>query len=545
MNFISNPDLRQQLVQAIRSGGQDGLTTAQDVRTFLGQLLDELEATESAQATKADLGPNGQVLPDQLPAVDQTGLVHLEGAETITGPKTFAASLDVPALTTAGSQLALQQNGDEYGPTRLTLLNRYGFNGALFENLGLDLVDFGFKTSEGGDFRLRFEHRSQFWGNSNNTNGEFQLRHPVSGAPTSHFNTFGEYAALFRNGQRVGINTDYPTELLEVNGRVKATAFIGDGSQLTGLPAAELPANKGVANGYAPLDATAKVPAANLPPYPVGVSQDQVNILAGRFIVSSAGVVRTYTDLKTTVLNTGDTVYLPYNGYIVSYNQAIKFANVTIVGNNCTLGIDNGIGWVFTNCQVRNLTLAGTQGKPSGALNDETTGLINSTFTDCAISNVALYNVPGYANGSAATPVPSTVVFDNVNASTGTYLNGITLKGYGTSTFPASLSNGASIQDYRPRATSINQLLLSAQMPGGASTMLQLAHGLAAGNIVSITALAYGGTVGLFVPPGFTVQPNLEYYCYLNGANVVVATTANSTALFNGGIQLCITYKVS
>jgi hypothetical protein len=41
--------------------------------------------------------------------------------------------------------------------------------------------------------------------------------------------------ATFKNNGRVGINIVEPTEQLEVSGNVKATKFIGDGSQLTGI----------------------------------------------------------------------------------------------------------------------------------------------------------------------------------------------------------------------------------------------------------------------------------------------------------------------
>jgi|GEM_PF-3708734 len=587
MSFLPPTDLRQSLLQKVRSGGQNGLTTAQDLRDFLGELLDELTAAEAAAsasaATKADLGPDGLVLPAQLPpAPDPAALVHLAGAETITGPKTFAGDVFI-GNGQDGSGLKIRKPSGEGYQRLLDVTNVDRPNSINFGAVGEggDLRYHGtshrWLANGGGPARMLLDEQSNlavagqvqaaafvgdgaqltnlpasqtFSGSTLQLGGHEALRYDaatnalVQGGGPDNLDAVA-YANNFMwtgngTGQRMLLDTG--SNLL-LKGQVRAAAFVGDGAQLTGLPAAERPANRGVANGYAPLDATAKVPAANLPPYPVGVSLDQVNILAGRFIVSSGGAVRTYTDLKATTFNAGDTVSLPYNGYIVSYNQYVTFTNVKIIGNNCTLGIDNGIGWVFTNCQVRNLNLAGTQGRPNGDLNDEVVSLINSTLTDCTVSNVALYNVPGYTNGYPAQPVPSTCVFDNVTASNGTYLCGITLKGYGISTFPTSLRNGATIQDYRPRPTSLNQLLLSAQMPGTANTALQLPHGLTAGNIVSLTALAYGGTTGLYVPPGFTLQPNLEYYCHLNGANVLVTTTANSTALYNGFIQLCVTFK--
>jgi hypothetical protein len=42
---------------------------------------------------------------------------------------------------------------------------------------------------------------------------------------------------VYEHGNNVGINTTTPTEVLEVNGNVKADKFIGDGSGLTGVPA--------------------------------------------------------------------------------------------------------------------------------------------------------------------------------------------------------------------------------------------------------------------------------------------------------------------
>jgi hypothetical protein len=48
MSFLTAIDLRAALQTAVRSAGHGGRTTAQDVRTILGLMLDELEAQHGA-----------------------------------------------------------------------------------------------------------------------------------------------------------------------------------------------------------------------------------------------------------------------------------------------------------------------------------------------------------------------------------------------------------------------------------------------------------------------------------------------------------------
>ncbi|PIS14922.1 hypothetical protein COT64_00055, partial [Candidatus Shapirobacteria bacterium CG09_land_8_20_14_0_10_39_12] len=67
------------------------------------------------------------------------------------------------SLTTANSVitgqtgLTLQETGDEFGTVKLHLRNRYGVNGAMFEQAGsVDLVDFVFKSLN-NQRNIRFE----------------------------------------------------------------------------------------------------------------------------------------------------------------------------------------------------------------------------------------------------------------------------------------------------------------------------------------------------------------------------------------------------
>lgn len=80
-------------------------------------------------------------------------------------------------VTTAATELVIEQTGDSFGATRMHLRNRSGLNGALFENVALGLVDFAFLAASAPQSNIRLETRagSPPIVDSGNTTGEFQF----------------------------------------------------------------------------------------------------------------------------------------------------------------------------------------------------------------------------------------------------------------------------------------------------------------------------------------------------------------------------------
>jgi hypothetical protein len=70
-----------------------------------------------------------------------------------------AGTLSTPAVSTAGTELKLEQTGDALGGSRIYLRNRTGINGALFENTAIDLADLAFKGNTATTTTIRHEAR--------------------------------------------------------------------------------------------------------------------------------------------------------------------------------------------------------------------------------------------------------------------------------------------------------------------------------------------------------------------------------------------------
>ncbi len=92
-------------------------------------------------------------------------------------------------VTSAGTELVLQQTGDTLGTTKLHLQDRSGAAGGILENLGLDAVELGFKPSVGPQTTLRFQHDNSFLpvpnqsGTAGAASGEYQFVLDSLGTP--------------------------------------------------------------------------------------------------------------------------------------------------------------------------------------------------------------------------------------------------------------------------------------------------------------------------------------------------------------------------
>ncbi len=126
-----------------------------------------------------------------------TGVLGFASAESTSGSQTFGQTLGVSGISAAP--------------------NGIGVAGSAAQPSGANVGVFGQTVSPDG------------------MGGAFQNANP-NGVSLSALGPVGDPVfSVFANG-KTGIGTNAPTEILDVNGNVRATKFIGDGSMLTNLP---------------------------------------------------------------------------------------------------------------------------------------------------------------------------------------------------------------------------------------------------------------------------------------------------------------------
>jgi hypothetical protein len=117
------------------------------------------------------------------------------GAGQLWGQNTFPSSGNVGIGTTSPSYtltfgtanstisgstgMTIQETGDTYGAVSLSLQNRYGVNGAMFQNSGVDMVDFVFKGLS-NQRNIRYENRSAYAPAGSLTVPMFEFGNPSS-----------------------------------------------------------------------------------------------------------------------------------------------------------------------------------------------------------------------------------------------------------------------------------------------------------------------------------------------------------------------------
>jgi hypothetical protein len=233
-------------------------------------------------------------------------VVHKTGNEILAGSKTFTENIDVTSITTARTELVLKQTGDDLGTTAIEIKNRFGVNGIQVINSGLPVVDVGVKNTLGTGMLMRLESRPEYMLNPNQADGEFQVKAPV---PDDFFtsNLFSVGRNFFIvNNKKMGVNTRNPSEALEVNGNVKATMFIGDGSLLTNLPTGAGGASVTIEQDITS-NSTTSVPSVSAVKSAINAANNHA-----ADIVNTSKSRKFYTDVKDAVVESvaGDTINL-------------------------------------------------------------------------------------------------------------------------------------------------------------------------------------------------------------------------------------------
>jgi hypothetical protein len=402
-----------------------------------------------------------------------TGYAQLAGAQTFTGDKTFTGALlaagatSVTVPTTVGTENSTKAASTAFVKAVAQPLL------ATLTALGA-LAGTGFITQTGASSYAERAITTASVARITVNNGD-----GVAGAPTLDLATTGVSAGTFSK------------ITLDVYGRATTGAQLAVGDITTALGfTPENLANKGVANGYAGLDATGKVPSAQLPASVAGglnyqgvwnAATNTPTLVDGTgtkgfyYKVSVAGSTTVGGNTNWTV---GDSIV--YNG--ATYDKfeggspdvssvAGKVGAVTLVAGDIgglgTMATQNASGVAITGGTIASSTLTGTVAVSNGGTGAATlTGYVKGTGTTAMTANATIPNTDITGLGTMSTQnaasvnitggtVAGSTVSGNITGSaanvTGTVVvaNGgtgaVTLTGYVKGTGTSALTAAATI----------------------------------------------------------------------------------------------------
>jgi Cu/Ag efflux protein CusF len=199
--------------------------------------LDGIEAGATADQTKADIdalninadtlnGVHASQLVTKVSSTDNA-IVRFNGTGGDVQNSGLTVSDDASQVTlsnststtfTSNKNLTLGQVGDQFGGTFLSLRNRNGENGAIFETTSLvNLVDFVFRMGNGVQRNIRLEGRGSAGKHGANT------WHIGGAVPDNPMMAIGDTAMSVGRLGNVAVGTITPTEKLTVAGNILAT----------------------------------------------------------------------------------------------------------------------------------------------------------------------------------------------------------------------------------------------------------------------------------------------------------------------------------